>query len=298
MHAIRLDAHGPAEHLVLRELPDPQPAPGQVRVAVAAAGVHLLDTRLRAGTGPFPAPPLPHVPGREVAGTVDAIGDGVDPAWHGRAVVAHLGRGATGGYATHALVDVARLHAVPDGMDPGVAVALIGTGRTALMALDAVGLGPEDTLLLTGASGGIGHVLLPLAAATGATVAGSASGTAKAARVPAPHRANHRAAGWTATVPAPSVVIDGVGGDVGAAAVAALRPGGRVLALGTGAGTGGRDDVSVLAFAPPVDLRPLEERALRSGVVPRVHPFPLTGAAVAHRALEERATVGKVVLLV
>ncbi|ROV66479.1 hypothetical protein D3105_21800 [Streptomyces globisporus] len=76
MHAVRLHAFGPAENLVYERTEDP--VPGQVRIAVAAAGVHLLDTVLREGeAGPFPAPVgLPTVPGREVAGTVDSVGAG------------------------------------------------------------------------------------------------------------------------------------------------------------------------------------------------------------------------------
>lgn len=83
MHAVRLHEFGPAENLRYEEVPDPVPGPGQVRVRVHAAGVHLVDTLLRAGPaagGPFPAPELPTIPGREVAGVVDAVGDGVDPA--------------------------------------------------------------------------------------------------------------------------------------------------------------------------------------------------------------------------
>lgn len=76
MHAVRLHALGPAENLVYERTEDPVPGHGQVRIAVAAAGVHLLDTVLREGeAGPFPAPVgLPTVPGREVAGTVDSVG--------------------------------------------------------------------------------------------------------------------------------------------------------------------------------------------------------------------------------
>ncbi|MGG8405913.1 alcohol dehydrogenase catalytic domain-containing protein, partial [Streptomyces sp. 12297] len=86
MHAVRLHAFGPAENLTYEQTDDPVPGPGQVRIAVAAAGVHLLDTTLRAGvpTGPLALPDLPTVPGREIAGTVDALGEGTDPAWLGR----------------------------------------------------------------------------------------------------------------------------------------------------------------------------------------------------------------------
>ena len=80
MRAIRHHEFGPSDTLVLEELPDLQPAHGEVRIDVRAAGVHLLDTTIRAGTpGPLPAPELPTIPGREVAGIVDAVGPGADP---------------------------------------------------------------------------------------------------------------------------------------------------------------------------------------------------------------------------
>lgn len=93
MHAIRLHAFGPAENLRYEEVADPTPGPGQVRIAVEAAGVHLLDTALREGErGPLPEPTrLPTIPGREVAGVVESLGEGVAALWLGKSVVAHLG---------------------------------------------------------------------------------------------------------------------------------------------------------------------------------------------------------------
>ncbi len=81
MHAVRLHAFGPAENLVYEQVEDPVPGPGQVRVAVRAAGVHLLDTALREGLpGPAPAvAELPTIPGREIAGVVDALGPDTPP---------------------------------------------------------------------------------------------------------------------------------------------------------------------------------------------------------------------------
>jgi NADPH:quinone reductase len=133
MRAIRHHAPGPPDVLVLEELPDLDPAPGEVRLAVEAAGVHLLDTALRRGEagGPMAPPDLPTVPGREVAGVVDRLGDGVDPAWLGRRVVAHLGM-VPGGYAEQAVVAPGLLLEVPDGVSSADAVAAVGTGRTAL----------------------------------------------------------------------------------------------------------------------------------------------------------------------
>src|SRR3954447_12813841 len=112
MHAIRLHAFGPPENLRYEELSDPSPGEGQVRIAVEAAGVHLIDTSIRAGRsgGPFPLPELPTIPGREVAGRV--VGDG-------RRVVVHLGQ-AGGGYAELALAPIGALH--EHSLDPEVAV--------------------------------------------------------------------------------------------------------------------------------------------------------------------------------
>ena len=135
MHAIRLHAFGPAANLRYEEVDDPRPGPGQARIAVAACGVHLIDTALRAGRpmGPLPLPELPTIPGREVAGVVDAVGPKVDEQWVGRRVVAHLGP-ASGGYAELAVRETEALRALPDGLADDAAVAMIGTGRTALAA--------------------------------------------------------------------------------------------------------------------------------------------------------------------
>jgi NADPH2:quinone reductase len=88
-HAIRQHEFGPPEVLRYEEVPEPEPAADQVRVAVEASGVHLIDTEIRNGEGPeyYARPELPMIPGREVAGVVDAVGTGVDQSWVGRRVV-------------------------------------------------------------------------------------------------------------------------------------------------------------------------------------------------------------------
>ena len=131
MYAVRLHEFGPAGHLSYEEVPDPVPGTSQVRIAVEAAGVHLLDTALRAGTaggGPVPPPELPTIPGREVAGTVNAVGPGVDATWIGKRVVVHLGP-VPGGYAELAVAKVESLHEIPNHLGSAIAVATIGTGR-------------------------------------------------------------------------------------------------------------------------------------------------------------------------
>jgi NADPH:quinone reductase len=314
MRAVVLRAFGPPESLRCEEVEDPRPGPRQVRIATAAAGVHLIDTRLRAGVrmGALPLPELPAIPGREVAGVVDAVGDAVAYAWLGRRVVAHLGV-AGAGYAERAVVDVEALHAVPDGLDDAAAVAMIGTGRTAMAVLDDARITADDVVLVTAAAGGIGSLLVQAARAAGATVIGAAAGPAKVAHVRAlgaDAAVDYSAPGWTDRVGEATVALDGVGGELGRAALELLAPGGRLILYGFASGEPTRltagdlfqrgITVSAAIGARARATRELEERALAAAgaaaLVPAVQRFPLADAAQAHAALEERATIGKVVL--
>ncbi|MFJ9829031.1 zinc-binding dehydrogenase [Streptomyces sp. NPDC101160] len=326
MHAIRLHAFGPAENLTYEEVPDPVPGPGQVRVKVAAAGVHLLDTVLREGEpGPFPAPPeLPTVPGREVAGTVDALGPGTDPSWLGHRVVTHLGM-APGGYAELAVTDVSRLHALPDHVGEPEAVAMIGTGRTTLGILQFAELGPESVAIVTAAAGGIGTLLVQYAKNAGAVVIGLAGGPEKVRRVRengADLAVDYTSDTWPDEVRAylgeraATVVFDSVGGATARSAVDLLGKGGRHLVFGWSGGAeltftdqelAARGITSRSVLGPVMlqkaggDIRTLELAALAAAtngtLRPAVQPYPLREAAAAHRALETRGTMGKVVLI-
>jgi len=318
MRAIRLHAFGPPENLVLEELPDPEPGPGEVRIDVAASGVHLLDTSLRRGeAGPTPAPALPTIPGREVAGRVDALGSGVDESWRGRRVVAHLGM-VPGGYATHAVTAVDNLIDVPDGIGYAEAVALVGTGRTAEGILEHAPIGPDDVVLVPSAAGGLGWLLVQAAQEAGATVVAAARGADKLAllqELGADVVVDYSDAHWTEQVDRlVTLVLDGVGGAVGRASLELLAPGGRMLMFGYSSGAPTevttadllRGSISVgwslgpQMAARPGGIRGLAElaiaRAARGGWRPLVTAYPLAEAARAHRDLEERRTVGKVVL--
>ena len=319
MRAIRQHEFGPPDVLRLEEVPDPEPGPGQVRIAVAAAGVHLLDTAIRAGRsgGPFPLPELPMTPGREVAGVVDAVGQGVDRAWSGRRVVAHLGQ-ASGGYAELAVREVANVHALPDGLGFAAAVAMVGTGRTAMAILEVADLGAGDTVLVLAAAGGIGALLVQAARNAGATAVGAAGGSEKVARVRelgAAQAVDYTRERWAEQVGPVSVVLDGVGGAVGRAALELLAPGGRIVLFGWSSGeptvlsSGDLLRLGISASAAvgprvlnrPGGLAELEAAALAAAasgdLTPLVdQPFPLADAASAHAALESRRTTGKVVL--
>ncbi|WP_225653804.1 zinc-binding dehydrogenase [Streptomyces pseudogriseolus] len=322
MHAVRLHAFGPAENLTYERVEDPVPGPGQVRVAVRAAGVHLLDTALREGLrGPGPAPAeLPTVPGREIAGVVDALGPDTPAEWLGRRVVAHLGF-VPGGYAELAVTDAGRLHEIPERLDFAEAVAMIGTGRTTMGIVRFAEPGPGDVVAVPAAAGGIGNLLVQYARNAGATVIGLAGGPAKtalAARAGAAPAVDYTAPDWAERLEAyrgeVTVVYDGVGGDVARTLVGLLAPDGRHLVFGwSSQGIGDDrpylvDGVSVSVLGPemlrraggPDPMRTLETRALAEAaegrLTPAVQRFPLSRAADAHRALENRGTTGKVVL--
>ncbi|WP_067479206.1 zinc-binding dehydrogenase [Nocardia amamiensis] len=329
MHAIRLHTFGPAENLRYETVSDPTPGAGQVRIAVAAAGVHLVDTSLRRGEpGPYVLPQLPTVPGREVAGTVDRVGPDVEPSLLGARVVAHLGA-VPGGYAELAVTEAARLHKIPANLDAAEAVAMIGTGRTTMGILQFTDLASDSVAVVTAAAGGIGTLLVQYAKNAGATVIGLAGGPAKVGQVRrngADFAADYLLPDWPDRVRAyigdrgASVLFDSVGGDVARAGVDLLGKGGQHLVYGR---SGQSNDEGPLAFSadelaargitselvlgPPMlaraggDLRVLEERAMAEAAAgrlrPAVHRFPLADAAAAHHSLETRGTTGKVVLI-
>jgi NADPH2:quinone reductase len=319
MRAIVLHEFGPAENLRYEEVDDPEPAAGQVRIAVAASGVHLIDTTIRSGVsaGLFPLPELPTVPGREVAGVVDAVGPGTDEAWLGRRVVAHLGP-ASRGYAELAVREADAVHALPGNVAEDAAVAMIGTGRTTMAILEIAQLAPGDVVLITAAAGGIGSLLVQAARAAGATVVGAAGGPEKVERVRAlgaDVAVDYSVPGWSEGLGDITVALDGVGGELGRQALEAIGVGGRLVLFGYASGNVTQLSAGDLfsrgltvsaAIGPrilqrPGGMRDLEERALAAvadgSLTPAVQRFPLAEAAAAHAALERRATTGKVVLI-
>lgn len=315
MHAIRLHAFGPPDHLVLDELPDLTPGEGEVRIAVEAAGVHLLDTTIRRGEpGPLPPPELPTVPGREVAGVVDAVGPGVADTWPGKRVVAHLGQ-VPAGYAEQAVTAVPNLFEVPDHVSFPDAVAAVGTGRTALGVLELEPPAPDDVVLVLSAAGGLGWLLVQSAQAAGATVVAAAAG-ARTEVLRADRVVDYAQPDWAAQVEGGvSLVYDGVGGPVGRAALELLRPGGRLVMFGFSAGAPTQLDTGDLVrrgisagwslgprmMALPGGIPGLAGRALAKVAAgewrPLVTTYPLADAARAHADLEGRRALGKVVLV-
>ncbi|MEU9105526.1 zinc-binding dehydrogenase [Streptomyces xanthophaeus] len=323
MRATQAIGFGGPDVLVPAELPDPVAGPGQVLVSVAAVDTIFVDTQVRSGWGRefFPVAP-PYVPGGGIAGTVRSTGEGVDPAWTGRRVVASVG--ISGGYAELALAPAEALAAVPDEVSFTDAAALVHDGVTSARLLETTGLGPGEQVLILGASGGMGTVLVQLAKAAGARVVGVARGDRKTALV--------RELGADAVVDAArpdwveqargalgaagaDVVLDGVGGEVGLAAFPLVATGGRFSAHG--APTGGFAPVDpadaeargirLLGIADvqltAAEHAALATRALRAAAEGVLRPvigatFPVERAAEAHEAIESRELLGKTVITV
>ncbi|MEU3460688.1 NADP-dependent oxidoreductase [Streptomyces sp. NPDC006733] len=172
MKAIVFDTFGGTEVLHEAELEIPQPGPGQVRVRIRAVGVNPVDGKIRSGAMEdiFPTA-LPAVPGGEIAGVVDAVGEGVERLAVGEEV---LGWSDTGSYAQYALAAETILAPKPAGLDWTHAAALPVAGDGADRALDLLAVQAGETLLIHGASGALGTIAVQLAVARGARVIGTA----------------------------------------------------------------------------------------------------------------------------
>jgi NADPH2:quinone reductase len=286
-------------------------------IEVAFANVTFVETQFRAsGFGPFEAE-LPMIPGNGVGGLVAGVGPGGDERLVGKRVVS--GTGGSGGYAERVAVDAGGLVDVPDGVELDTAVALMADGRTATRLVRVAGVRTGDRVLVEAAAGGVGTLLVQLAAAAGATVVGAAGGDRKvglARELGADVAVDYSEPDWPErvrqAVGAVDVVFDGVGGPIGRSAFELLDWGGRMVSFGMA--SGGWSDIGDDAAAArgvtlvpmsrpsPEELRELTESALAEAAAGRLRPvvgqrFTLERAADAHAAIESRATVGKTLLV-
>ena len=282
MRAIWLREFGPPSALEPGEAPEPD---GAAVIDVAYANITFVETQVRAGRAPFPVN-LPMIPGNGVGGYVD-----------GRRVVASLG--GSGGYAERAVG--ADVFDVPSHRSLEEAVALLADGRTATLLADAAAIAPGERVLVFAAAGGVGTLLVQLAAAAGAHVIAAASTEAK--RDLARSLGAAETCGYDAPPAALDVVFDGVGGGAARAAFEQLR--GRMLSFGLASGAWSdvseaeaeQRGVTLVKTGRPV--REHTERALAGDLKPVIgQRFPLERAADAHAAIEARATVGKTLLVV
>lgn len=180
MKAVRFHEHGGPDTLRVDDLPQPTPGAGEVRLAVAGAAFNQADGGIRAGTLPIPVA-LPHIPGYDVAGTVDAIGDGVTGLTVGDRVVGFLPMGADGAAAEYAIAPAEALTGAPSGAPLADAAGLPSVGLTAWQALfDDAGLQSGQRILITGAGGSVGGYAVQLAKRAGAYVIATASPRSRA----------------------------------------------------------------------------------------------------------------------
>ncbi|HEX5616192.1 MAG TPA: NADPH:quinone oxidoreductase family protein [Acidimicrobiia bacterium] len=232
---------GGPDALVVEERDAPEPGPGQVRIAVRAAGVNYVDGLIAAGRYQIKIPP-PFTPGSELAGVVDALGDGVDHLRVGDRVFASVG---TGAFAERVVVRADQAVVIPDTLDFARAASFHQSYCTAWFSFTRrITVAPGEWVLVTGAGGGVGLAAIDVARSLGARVIGAASSAEK--------RALAEAAGAEATIDTTTddvkvrarelsgggvdIVYDAVGGDVAEPALRALGPDGRFLVIGFAGG--------------------------------------------------------------
>lgn len=178
MKALICSAFGPIDDLRVEETPIPTPGPGQMLIKVKAAALNFPDALIVQGLYQF-KPAAPFSPGAELAGVIEAVGEGVERARLGEHVIASTDHGA---FAEYCVADAARVTPLPPGMDFELGAAFILTYGTSLHALQqCAGLESGETLLVLGAAGGVGLAAIEIAKAMGARVIAAASSAEKLA---------------------------------------------------------------------------------------------------------------------
>jgi NADPH:quinone reductase-like Zn-dependent oxidoreductase len=332
MRAVVITQHGDVDVLAVEERPDPTLGAGQVRIAVAAAGVNFADLMARIGLYPD-APKPPAVVGYEVAGTVMDVADGVEGFAPGDRVMAGT---RFGGYCEQVCVDAADVVPLPDSLSFEQGAAIPVNYTTAWAGLIGYGVvKPGERVLIHAAAGGVGIASTQIAKHAGAEIWGTASpGKHEAIRgIGVDHPVDYRADGWERGLPPFDLIMDALGGRSFGRSYGLLRPGGRLIAYGASSVVSG-EKRNLLRAAPHalsmmrgfnlVDqmseskaviglnmlrlwddrgtlepwITPLRELMDDGTVQPVVSDaVPFANAPEAHRILTERRNVGKVVLI-
>ena len=242
MHAWLCENPVGVDALTWKEVPTPTPKPGEVLIEIEAASLNFPDALIVQNKYQM-KPTLPFVPGSEYAGTVRALGDGVDTLRVGQRVACLPG---TGGFATHAVAPARLCLPLPEGFNSADAAAFIMIYATSHHALiDRAQLRAGETVLVLGAAGGVGSSAIQIAKVVGATVIAAASTDEKCAlckRLGADHVINYRVEPLREQLKAltggrgPDVVYDPVGGDMAEPAFRSIAWRGRYLVVGFAAG--------------------------------------------------------------
>lgn len=299
---------GEPEVLEVVELPADPPGPGEVTIQVAAAAVNPTDTVLRAGRGGTPDWDPPYVPGMDAAGSVAAVGDGVDLAVGTKVMAAATPRRPAGGAYTERLtVPAAQVIGIPDGVTVEQASTLPMNGLTAKVALDALDLRPGQTFAVTGAAGVLGGYAIALAVHQGLRVVADASADDEAlVRSFGAHEIVERGDGVGARIRAVSrgTGVDGLldGSVQNAEVLPAVRDGGRIAAVRRFRAEPERNiTVHQIMVAHHLDDRDgltlLRDLAASGDIALRVAgTYPARDAAQAHRRFEQGGVRGRLVI--
>lgn len=320
MQAIVITETGGPEVLVATETPDPKPAPGEVLVVVEHAGLNFIDTYKRGGLYPMT---LPFILGEEAGGVVEAVGKGVTGFADGDRVA---WSGVMGADAELAAVPADRLVAVPDEVPLDLATAALLQGMTAhYLVNDTYPLRADERCLVHAGAGGAGRLLVQFAKAKGAEVIATAGSDEKlevARSAGADHVVNYETEDWVEAVEAIAgprsvdVVYDGVGATTFDGGLAVLRPRGMMVTYGNASGAvPPLEPLRLMREASIYLTRPTlvhyvaarEDLELRAGAVFSAiaagdldvlvgDRYPLSDVAAAHRVLEARQTVGKILI--
>lgn len=333
MKAIRMYHHGTPDVLVYEDMPTPHPGPGQVLIKVEAVAVNYADL-IRRRNDPYPFPTLlPFTPGGEVAGTVEALGDGVAEPAAGTPVFALVGNDGSSGYAQYAVANASQVIPIPPGLSAETASALVVAGATAMLTLmEAARLQAGERVLVQAAAGGVGSYAVQIAKLLGAgTVIGAASSAEKralAAQLGADHTVDYTQPDWPDRVreytggQGVDIVLEMSGGRVFDQSLSCLAPFGRAVVYGMASREGAQfspETLRNLLYAPAPNqsligfnlglwfaLRPhIAINALQTLIgfvmsgevqVQISQVLPLSQAAAAHRMIGDRRTTGKIVL--
>ena len=276
MRQIWISKAGPPETLVLKEAPDPDPRAGEARIRVEASGINFADVMGRMGLYPD-LPKIPVVPGYEVAGRVDSVGEGADPGWIGRDVFA-LTR--FGGYADVVCAPTGRIFTRPEGMSAEEGAAIPVNYLTAWQLIVVMGaLKAGETMLVHSAGGGVGVAATQIAKHLGAKVIGTAS-AAKHEELRAlgvDHLIDYRTEDFEKRAReitqgrGVELILDAVGGESLKKGYRLLAPTGRLGIFGASSAatnkTGGMlGMVSMLAGTPWLQFNPLSLMNANKGV--------------------------------
>lgn len=320
MFAMVIDGFGGAERLRPANLPIPAPGPGQVRVRVVAAGVNPADWKTREGfLSKYITYAFPFVLGFDLAGVVDALGEGVEHPAVGTRVfgTSMQGQGHNGSYAEYALAHAAMLQPIPDGISFSEAAILPTAGTTALGGLvDVGGLQAGQSVLINGGAGGVGSIAIPIARALGARVLATCSAhnadhvLGLGADLAIDYRNSDIVAACGAGV---DLVLDAVGQNtLLPRASAIVRPGGTYVKIETLLSAASEQEIAQAASAGvrvvsnmiaidrlPDQLRRLGALVAEGAVIPPLsETMPLRDVATAHRRIEAGHQRGKIALTV